>query len=234
MSLISGYTGIYRQPYPNNATYGDSIFMITDEKHQELDLFLLTPGCYKDAYMIASSPTYQIINIFPPAMDGLFISDVFRLVTDLLKIKKAVKWYYPDKVDFVPTNVLFQVNQMRGNYFSSPNITDLAIEFKRSNTLDDDHRFYDIYLCMDDIYAGFIMYMDAAKLTSIMTASTEDAVDFVHMPYNTTFYGGLSAIECGKLNKAWMPKIVPNNFRCREEFIMCRDTDFSLPKRIIL
>lgn len=233
MSLISGYSGLYRQPYANNATYGDTIFCITNEKHQELDLFLLTPGCYKDAYKMACSPSYQIINIFVPSMDGLFISDVFRLVTDLLKIKKTVKWYYPDKVDFVPTNVLFQVAQMQGNYFSSANISEVAIEFKRSNTLDQDHRFYDIYICMDDKYVAFMMYMDAAKLTKEMTMSASDAVDFIHMPYNTTFYGGLTAKECGKLNAAWMPKIIPNNFRCKEEFYECRESDFTMPQRFI-
>lgn len=232
MSYFAGYSGLYRQPYANETIYGDTIYAITDDKRQELNLFLLTPGAYKDAFRIASCITYQRINIFVPSMDVLYISDVFRLVTDLLKIKKSVKWYYPEKITTTPTNVLFEMAQMTGNFYVSPVIGQLTIEFKLSNSKDAGHRFYDIYVCDDTDYIVFCMYMDAEKLTSLMTSSND--YDQVHLPYNSTFYGGLTCRECAALNPRWAPKLVANNFMCREEFIEAANSKYGLAKRIQL
>jgi len=232
MSYIAGYSGLYRQPYANTGTYGDTIFAITDERHQELNLIILTPGCYKDAFRIASSITYQRVNIFVPSMDVLFISDIFRLVMDLHKIKKTVRWHYPEKITTTPANVLFEMDQMTGNYFVSNAIPNLTIEFKLSDKRDPNHRYYDIYVCDDDSYIAFCMYMDAEKLTHMMTSA--DNYDQIHISYNCVFYGGLTCRECASLNPRWTNRLVPNNFNCREEFAEAYESQkYGLPKRFI-
>lgn len=232
MSYIAGYSGLYRQPYANTNTYGDTIFAISDTQHQELNLIILTPGFYKDAFRLASSISYQKINIFMPCMDDLFISDTFRLVMDLTKIKKTVQWFFPDKVNTTPANVLFEMAQVRNNFFVSPVLDGLSIEFKLSDSRDENHRYYDIYVCDDDAYIVFCMYMDAEKLTKLMTA--QDQYDAVHLPYNCTFYGGLTCRECAKLNPSWKKRLVPNNFACREEFVeVANDPDIGKPTRWI-
>jgi hypothetical protein len=227
----AGYIGIYREPYSDLRCYGDSIYAITDENQQELILILLTPGCYKEAFALASHMSFQRIKLIVPSMDVLFISDVFRLVTDLMKIKKSVKWYYPEHIATTPANVLFEMAQMTNNYLAS-DIGGTTIEFKLSSSRDENHRFYDIYVCRDDSYIVFCMYMDAEKLTKLMTST--DHYDQIHMPYNCTFYGGLTGRECGALNSQWTGRIVPNNYGCTEEYAEAANTGFCIPTRAML
>lgn len=228
MATVSGYSGLYRQPYANSATYGDTIYLVTDALHQELNLIILTPGCYRDAYRIASSMTYQRVNLFIPSVDALFISDVFRLVTDLLKIKKSVKWYYPEKIKVSPSNVLFEAAEMRGNLYVSPTISNFNVEFKLSSELDPNHRFYDFFVTEDKLCSAFCMYMDDAKLKKLVSEFDE-----IHVPYNCTFYGGLTCRECADLYPSISQKLVANNFKCKEEFIEASQRRLGLARRVI-
>jgi hypothetical protein len=228
MAVIAGYTGLYRQPYPNGSTYGSTMYAITDKLHQELDLLLLTPGCYSEAYALCSGVTYQRIHIFVPCMDALFLSDVFRLVTDLMKRKLSVQWHFPGKVTTSPGNVLFDMAQVKGGNFASDLIEDLTIEFKRSISGDDDHPYYDFYVCDGESYVVFCMEMDAEKLTTLMTGEYDE----VHLPYNTTFYGGLTGRECIALNEKWAYKLIPNNFKSREEFIEATEGPMGHARRL--
>ena len=232
LSIHMGYTGIYRQPYPNQTTYGDTIFAVTDDTHQELNLIMLTPGAYKDAYQIAAKATYQYINIFVPAVDINFISDLFRLYMDLLKIKMHVKWYFPDVMEDLTKYVLFDLGHISGKYFSSPNIPGLTIDFVR--TYDEvegqiknsalsgrlDHNLYDICVCDGSKYVMLAQYMDANKLQALVRTGNYDEI---HLSYLATPYEGLNYKECVKLNPKYKTILFANGFACREEFLDCTE-----------
>lgn len=221
MSANSGYTGIFKQPYANTDHYGDSIYVIADTKNQELNLILLTPGCYKDAYFVASAVTYQYINIFVPSMDSIFISDVLRLVFDLRRIKKMVQFIYPQHVTISPANVLFDQSHLKLSNYVSTHIPSCHITYQPADSSESmaSAHLYDISVYDGKQFMLFTLKMDTTKLTTAFTGT--DKYDSVHLPYNCTFYGGLTAKECGKLNPRWSPQIVANNFACREEFIEC-------------
>ena len=229
-TTVSGYVGLFRQPYANSATYMDTLYLITDALHQELNLILLTPGAYRDAYRVASQMTYQKIHIFTPSMDALFLSDVFRLVIDLQKIKKSVKWYYPEKIKPVPTNVLFEVAQATSNFYVSQTISGLQISYKLSSTVDPSHRFYDIYVADGSRNLAFCMYMDADKLATMNSCGDFDEL---HLPYNCTFYGGMTVREVLTTDPAAARKLVANNFKCREEFMEAAHQEIMPPRRVI-
>ena len=131
--MYSGYTGLYRQPYANQMTYGDTIYVIMDELQQEANVLMLTPGAYKDAYRLLSMPSIQFVNIFVPSMDVLWISDVFRLVVDLIKIKREVKFYYPEKISVGLVNALFNISCKTLNTFRSKRTPNLLINYEVSS-----------------------------------------------------------------------------------------------------
>ena len=229
-TTVAGYVGLFRQPFANSAVYMDTMYLVTDALHQELNLILLTPGAYRDAYRVASQMTYQKVHIFTPSMDALFLSDVFRLVIDLQKIKKSVKWYYPEKIKPVPTNVLFEVAQSTSNRYVSSTISELQIVYRLSNTVDPSHRFYDIYVADGVRNIAFCMYMDADKLA---TMTTSGDFDEVHLPYNCTFYGGMTVRECVASDPIAARKLVANNFKCREEFTEAVHLELLPPRRLV-
>lgn len=233
----AGYSGLYRQPYANASTYGDTIYLIPDQYHQEMNVLILTPGAYRDLYRILSAPTYQRVNLFIPSVDTLFISDLFRLVCDLRKIKSEVRWYYPEPVNGItPKNMLFETAQIRSNYFKSERISNCTIEFKLANTLDDNHRFYDFEVCDGSSYDYFTLYLDEEKLDMLVSnfSNTSAGVERIHIPYNTVFYGGLTGKEAGEILGKKSYYLVMNNFKCREEFIECNESQkYGFAKRVI-
>ena len=46
---IYGYTGLFRQPFSNGTFYGNTLFVITNEAHSELNLIILSDGFFMDA-----------------------------------------------------------------------------------------------------------------------------------------------------------------------------------------
>ena len=175
-------------------------------------------------------------NLFVPSMDVLFISDIFRLVTDLRKVKAEVKWYYPETVSGLsPKNMLFETAQMKSNLYKSSTISGLTIEFKVANSLDESHRFYDFEVCDGAEYNYFTLYMDEAKLDSLMsTYSGKSAPAHIHLPYNKSFYGGLTGKECAQILGKKSCILTMNNFKCREEFIEATTCgEYGKPERLI-
>lgn len=230
--IYSGYIGVYKQPYANTLTYGDTAYGVFDALHQELNILVLTPGAYREIYNFASAPSAQYINFFVPSMDVLWISDIFRLVTDLTKIKKSVNLYYPDPINPGLTNALFNIACKRYNSFISKRIDSFRIEYHLSDGSRADHKFYDIHLFDGEKYHIFTLFVDKDNIDNVLKYS---AVDRIHMPYNTVFYGGLTAIECAKLRPELVKKVIVNNFNCREEYVAAADYRvFIMPQRFRL
>ena len=225
-SVVMGYNGLYKQPYPNERTYGDTIYAVTDDKHQEMNIILLTTGAYKDAYVLASDMTYQYINIFVPSLDITFISDVYRLYMDLLKIKKHLKWVFPDNVPTaLKTHVLFDIGHIAVKLYASITIPNLTIEYRDSGA-SSELPVYDIYVSDGIRAVNLCQYADEKKLKSLFR---NKEFDEIHMQYNGTFYGGLTYKEALKLEFAVPAMLRANNFACRDEYLECTKLRYGTP-----
>ena len=225
MGLITGYTGIYRQPYANGNNYGDSIYVITDVLHQELNMIILSPGFFMDVYRIASSMSYQRLNVFIPSVDELFISDLFRLVLELSKLKKHIQWVYPDKITTVIPNALFSATQVIKSKFVISKLNKgnqvFTVEYMdgMNSMLSPGHMVYDIKVVTNDRVQLFCTYLSEEKLK---TLSNSGKIDDIHAPYNAVYYGGQSLRQClARANYPKFPALVANNLNCREEFMEC-------------
>lgn len=213
---IYGYTGLYRRPYSNQRIYGDTIYAVTDELHQEIHMICLSPGFYMDAYQILSCMTYQDIHIYVPVLDATNISDLFGLVMDLKKIKKHVEWHYPVKYRTTnPHNVQFEMAQNDHMSITSQRITNLIIKFEDAGYQAIPNLIYDIKVCngsKGDIFSNYPTEEKVAARKIDMLYKT------IHIPYNTLYYGGQTAKEIVAINRAYGRYIVPNSLKCREEF----------------
>ena len=225
---IYGYTGIFRQPFSNGSFYGNTLFVVTDQAHSELNLFILSDGCFMDAYRIASQPTYQKVNIFVPCTNILFISDLFRLVTTLKKLKE-VTWYHPQKYKTAnPQNVLFELSQNQANLFTSASIYNFIVRMKTSNCDIDDMYDFDVTNGKEKHY--FTLGASKEYVQSLIEGKQYDAI---HLPYNTYYSISTTAKEIADDNKKNARYLCPNNLNNVSEFtgIMCEE--FIRPIRLM-
>ena len=225
---VVGYTGLYRQPFSDNITYGDTIYVITDDAHQELNIVILTPGAYAEVFRMASAITFQRINLFVPSMDALFLSDVFRLVVDLQKIKKTVRWYYPERIDVKPPNMLFERAQVLSTYYLSKSIDGLTISFQSASPDLNKTGLYDFKIYDGRLCDYFSLYMTKEKMANLL----KSGIDRVHFAYNSTFYGGCTVRELTDYH-SWRSHIIPNNFMNREEFREAQHGMYGTPYRVV-
>lgn len=220
-----GYTGLFRAPYSNNAGYGDSLYLITDESHYEANLIVLSDHFFHDAYRLLSCPTYQEIHIFVPSLDTVWISDLFGLVMSLKAYKKNVYWHYPTGRTLTePINVQFDMSQLRPTLYQSKRINNLMIRLISNNG------FYDFEVINGDKKEYFTVCTTEEQLKGLIADH-----EAIHMPYNTYYYGGDSAreIACGANAKQYTKYIIPNSFRNRDEFIEAAHTPFAFTPRLI-
>ena len=225
---LFGYTGLYRQPFADHITHGDTIYVMMDTAHQELNILLLTPGAYLEVFRMASSITFQRINLFVPSMDALFLSDVFRLVIDLQKIKKTVRWYYPDKITVKPPNLLFERAQVLSTFFLSKAIPGLTINFQESSKDENKAGLYDFKVYDGEDYDCFSLFMTKEKMDDLLRSK----FDRIHFAYNSTFYGGCTVRELSEYN-SWRSHIVPNNYMSIEEFREAQHGRYGTAYRIV-
>ena len=229
MKAIKGYTGLFRQPFSDARLYGDTIYVISDEIHQEICVILLSPGFYRDTYRILSNPTYQKIRLFVPSIDSMWISDIFRLIADLRKIKLNVELYYPTDLKLDITNMLVTTACHKASVFIS-DVIDLKIKYGVARMVDR-HTIYDIVIICEGKKEIFTLYMEDAVLSRYMTSN----IDYLHIPYNCSYYGGLTGMEAAKLcTKGQKMKLIMNNFKCREEFIEATTCgEYGKPERLM-
>lgn len=228
-----GYTGIFRQPYANTEMYGPTLYAITNEIHSEINLLVLCDGFYNDAYRILVSTTFRKVHIFIPSLGIQFISDVFRLVTDLKRAAfpdKAIYWHYPIKYTTTnPTNVLFEMSQLLDTKYVSESIPALSItmEEEKGIGLDGIYNFIVVNGKMKEL---FTLGMTKEEVQAIPTGT----YDRIHMPYCTFYGASTTARELGCIDKGLIRNVVPNNFRNTVEFYSSKDTGFMNQERIRL
>jgi len=202
MENICGYTGLYKEPLNGKM---NAVYMATGGDQNELNIIMLTPGAYNEVFQIASSVTYPIINIFINSLDVMFISDVYRLVQNLKPFKMSVNLVYPGSVDCETSDSFkFAINNA-STYQSSQNQSFVFKYVLSSTTLD--REIYDIIFMNGEKAILFTPYMTAEKVTEIKELYTE-----IHLPYNSTLYGGLTGLQVYDMDNLMKQKIRFHSF----------------------
>ena len=226
-----GYVGLFNQPYANKQ-YGTCMYAIGNAADAELCLVLLAPGNFMDAYTMASKPTWQNIHIFPSQLDPLFLSDVYRLVLELRRIKESVIIHFPCKPKFAEE---FEYDDRFLFAF------DTTPYFVMS-----DNRCYIEFtsdVSMDCLTSGILITNTTEKI-HIVPYFNEEMIENggldleslnpsyqLHVPYVPGYYGGMSWLDMYNSKKYTMDYIVPYCFNNWEEFESAKSKAKIIPKR---
>lgn len=229
----SGYAGYMKQPHL--IKYSTSLFLVTNQNRDELNIFLTQPGSYDTAYHIAKGTHFHDINIFATSADINFVSDLYRLAHDLKMLgKPVVHTIFPEKIQ-IPTDTMFRLNHLQLFTFNSNYDKNIAVEYRISDrSLEDrvqsgeeelpNFTIYDMI-----VYLGNKVVILPAKLTveTLEEYSKMKKVE-IHLPYSSTLYGGISykdiEINQDKLFDHRTHRILRVNcFGSYDEYLYCKN-----------
>lgn len=223
LNIISGYLGLFKQPI--DSKYVSTMYGITDNTKDKLILILLSPSSFIDAYKISKHITYTEIYFVVPALDVLFISDIFNLFMKIKNIKPSAKWIFP-KVPQIPTSVEFELGQIVTNHFVYDGYIDynfnISVEFILSDG--ESRPFYDIILNDGNKTIYFSQYNTQEKIELLYNNLT---IDEIHIPYNSTIYGGLNYNQLVALDNKYHNKLKVHSFLSIEEYLFCKQINLS-------
>lgn len=221
MASRAGLVGIYQPPNIDNSQH-TSVYMIADDSKSELFIFILFPGAYNDAYEIASRVWYRNIFIIPVSLEGLYVSDVARLVKDLAPIKPLVKVLYPGKFSaYVPTIVQKAlIDSSRTTYYQY-NYGFISFDY-RIGDVSYQPNFHDIYATFKRRRCLFCPF--EVDKTRILKMLQNDDVDWVYVPYNDTLFGldCYATLMCYPEFEPYMDKIIAFGFSNDTEANYCK------------
>jgi hypothetical protein len=225
---ISGYTGLFKQPIQTPNSYGPTVYCMSDINKQEVIFILLTPESYLDVYNLAKSLSIQNIKLLVPALDVLFISDIFNLFMTLREIKPNAKWIYPVEPS-LSTSVEFELGQDVNSVYTHPYDSSISISYIK-DIYEKTHDFYDVVI-MDGTNTIYLaQYMNAEKAAALYN---DQSISQIHMPCSSTLYGGLSFTELLNLNSNYYKKFGINSFSSLAEYTYYRDNQKYIIGRMV-
>lgn len=237
-NIVSGYLGLFKQPI--DSKYVSTLYGITDESHGTLIMVLLTPESFIDAYKISKLITYNQIYFIVPSLDVLFISDIFNLYMKIKNIKPNAKWVFPLSPP-MSTSAEFENAQIRVDqlsigispvynnlyYYNSSSYynyeTFILITFIPSNA-NNDRNYYDIIIKDGTKTMYFSQYMTPEKIELLYN---DISIDEIHIPYNSTLYGGLNYNQIVSIDNKYHNKLKVHSFLSVEEYLFCKQTILS-------
>lgn len=227
MITKAGLVGLFQPP-----KYRDQIspvYMIADGDTSSLFIFVLFPGAYDDAYEVACQTPYHHIFIVPTSMEAMYISDVYRLTSDLIKIKQSVNVLYPSKFAMhVPAAI--ENSLLRG---SPTNTTAfvygngfIAFDWGIDKPIEEPiyHLgFHDIYINFDNRRVLFCSH--EVNKTRVLNMLENDDVDYVYLPYAKPMFGDDSYITLieDEYFKPYVNKLIAYGFANSTEAKLCWD-----------
>jgi hypothetical protein len=203
--LISGYYGLFKSPLALNPTYGNSMYCVTNDTKSTLVCIILSPDASYDLYNLCKRPTYTNIYLVPISMDILFASPICNTVLNLLSLKPNLKWVYPTRLTTSITE--FDNRQLVYSSLVIADLNNTKIEFKLSENVD--RTFYDIILYDGVKTRYFLSYATSLKASELYNNSS---VDEVHVPYDSTIYGGLNYLNLLAIDTSYRSKFVVHSF----------------------
>lgn len=218
-NLKSGYVGLFKQP--SNKSLLPTLYCMTDASHEVLIMILLTPSAVIDAYNICKNISYTDIYIITPSLDVLFISDLFNLIMKLDKMKPNLKWIYPTN-PIISTSIEFELRQLKTDKFIYDDFNhfdrNILIDFIPTNK--DGRNFYNLLVRDGNKTRYFSQYMDIENLG---TLHNDELIDEIHLPYNSTLYGGLNFNNILLNHNKFHSKCKINSFLSQEEYDFCKE-----------
>lgn len=174
-----------------------SVYMISDSSTASLFVFVLFPGGFHDVYEIASLTMYQNVFIIPISIYPEYISDIYRLVVELTKIKTRVKVISPDMI--VPSiktklNSMFLNSLVKGTTKSTYVYSDngfIAFDWNDGDGQAPSRstwpeNYHDIYCTFGN--TRILLTVNKVDTTRIISLLTQDLVDYVYIPWQNPSY----------------------------------------------
>ena len=191
-----GLIGVYNASnYRNNIS---SVYMISDASTSSLFVFVLFPGAFHDVYEIASLTMYQNVFIIPISIYPEYISDIYRLVVELTKIKTRVKVISPDMLaPSVKTklNSMFLNSLVKGTTKSTYVYSEngfIAFDWndgdggQAPSTNVWPENYHDIYCTFGN--KRILLTVNKVDIDRIKTLLKENLVDYVYVPWENPSY----------------------------------------------
>jgi len=224
--IISGSTGNFKQPIEDLSLYGPTMYGVSDANKEELNLIILTPGCYYDAYKIIRQIGFQDVKIFVPAIDVLFISDIFNLLMETIEYKPTIQWVFPKQFT-LPSSATFENSQIIAETYVNQINSSIIIEYRDAGILG--REVYDILVKDGASVHYFCQYITPEKLETLYNA---EAITTIHLPYTSTLYGGLSYTSATRLNIKYKTKLIADSFRTLDEYVYATENKTNMGKFI--
>jgi hypothetical protein len=221
MAARAGLVGIYQPPTIQGNP--NSVYMIADENNDSLYVFILFPGAYDTAYAVASCTWYRNIFIVPVSLDGLYVSDVARLVNDLAYTKHIVRVLYPGKFSaFVPTVVQKAlINSNRKTYYQYTNGF-ISFNYRIDSDVNYQPNFYDIYATFKTRRCLFCPFeVNKDRILKMIKAGD---VDWVYVPYSDPMFGtdSYATLVIDSDFEDYMDKIIAFGFHTEDQVNYCK------------
>ena len=239
MVPVAGMVGLFQPPVRRNDK--SSMYMVADNDSHSLFIFIMFPGSYQDAYEVASLLWYQNIFIVPVSLDGNYLSDVCRLVTDLSKTKQSVKIIHPTKtpyrVNSLIENSFVRTSEGRSTFMYTNGFISFNWGLNDNPYIND--RYYDIYIKFNN--RTVLLCPFEINRERILSLLKNNYVDYIYVPFTASQFGTdnfLSIIEeedfsdyknklvaCGFTNAteaAMSFESFPNSFPCTIRWVFLR------------
>lgn len=201
------YVGRMKQPLQNQSVDNPSIFIASDSLKCELDIILLTPGCFLHAYNFIKSFQPKYVTLFMPSLKPEFISDVFNLYMTL-KDRMPINWVFPDEYP----HVTFSQGQIKSFSYQNRFSSDITITYVENSVAD---RVYDLIVRSKH---GTHYFSLSITENIIKELFCKKELTFIHIPKSVTLYGGetFDSITCKEIK--YKRKLVPFDFESIEDY----------------
>ena len=201
------YVGRMKQPLQNQSVDNPSIFIMSDSLKCELDMILLTPGCFLHAYNFIKSFQPKYVTLFVPSLRPEFISDIFNLYMTL-KDRMPSNWVFPDEYPHFTFSQGHIKSFAYQNHFS-PDITVTYIENAETERVYDlivrsKHGTHYFSLCITENIVKELFY--------------KKDFTFIHVPKSVTLYGGETFDSIVEKCVKYKRKLVPFDFESVEDY----------------
>lgn len=210
----SGYIGWFKQPLERPQNTKPTMYVVADHNKQEMDLVLLTPGCFLDAYRHIKTFGSVKTRVFIPSLRMEWISDIFNLYMSARNITD-IKWVFPNRSEhssFEEGHILEVFHQ---NEFDSH----CGVGYIHNESVP---QVYDIEVYDSDGKHYFSQY---ATEENVLDLAEDEMLADIHLPYRSTIYGGDSYLKLFEKDPAiCRSKLVPHSFLSVADYYIFQNT----------
>lgn len=230
---LIGYYGLFRPPYENGDYYRSTIYCMTNSWNDTLIMIPLVPNFFNDGYNIAKKMSYKKVYIVPPAIDVIYISDIYNLWYELKHHLKKECYILTNNKVGIGTSDEFLSDVIESQSHTISLFGDKNVN-REVYTITFDTREMPISRRGSDILVStwsntigriyFANYMTPRKAKRLMDEKTlYHNFDYIHMPYRVNTYGGSTYWEIVKEVPQIISCLRAHSFTTYEELKHCEE-----------